>query len=111
FSYFKQHMRRPHKPDIFAGFKDRLWFFAIFIDTGSKSPKNVEQQSIRPHGPIQPSIFASSRIQICLNSIRVLNKAAKSLTSSRKSTRPSAVKLKITLFVSRVYSVTTKFIS
>jgi hypothetical protein len=32
----------------------------------------VEQHNERPHGPIPPSSFASSRTPICLSSIRVL---------------------------------------
>ena len=34
--------------------------FAILMDTGSKSPKNVEQHKERPQGPIPPNNFASS---------------------------------------------------
>src|SRR5699024_12701077 len=105
----RQHIRRPHKPDILEGFKDRFWSFAIFIETGSKSPKKVEQQSILPQGPIPPSIFASSRTPICLNSIRVLNKEAKSLTRYRKHTSQSAVKKKIFLLQSNVTSTSTRF--
>ena len=43
------------------------------MDTGSKSPKNVEQQRERPHGPMPPNNLALSRTPICLNSILVLN--------------------------------------
>src|SRR5690625_52211 len=92
YSYFKQHINRPHKPDIFVGFNDKFWSFAILIDTGSKSPSQVEQHNGRPQGPNPPNIFASSRTPICLNSIRVRKTLAKSLTSSLKSTLPSAVK-------------------
>ena len=38
-------MSLPHNPDIFAGFSERFWSFAIFIVTGSKSFKYVAQQS------------------------------------------------------------------
>src|SRR5690606_19922697 len=92
FSYFRQHIKRPHNPEIFEGFSDKFWSFAILIDTGSKSPKNVEQHSIRPQGPMPPSIFASSRTPIWRNSMRVRKIEAKSFTRLRKSTRPSAVK-------------------
>ena len=39
FSYFKQHIKRPHRPEIFVGFSDKFWSFAILIETGSKSPR------------------------------------------------------------------------
>lgn len=52
----------------------------------------VEQHNGLPQLPIPPSIFASSRTPIWRSSIRVRNTAARSLTSSRKSIRPSAVK-------------------
>ncbi len=93
-SYCRQHIKRPHKPEIFVGFKDKLWSFAILIDTGTKSPKKEEQHNGRPHGPIPPIIFASSRTPICRSSIRVRNTAARSFTNSLKSIRPSAVKRK-----------------
>src|SRR5699024_4685410 len=109
--YFKQHIRRPHSPEIFEGFKDKFWSFAILIDTGSKSPKKVEQQSIRPQGPIPPSNFASSRTPICRSSILVLKRAARSFTNWLKSIQQSALKSKTTLFRSKVYSTSTRFIS
>ena len=43
---------------------------AILIETSSKSPRKVEQQSMRPHGHCT-SIFASSLTPICLSSILV----------------------------------------
>ena len=64
FSYFKQHIKRPHKPEILVGFKDKPWSLAILIETGIKSPKKVEQHNGRPHGPIPPKILASSRTPI-----------------------------------------------
>ena len=62
------------------------------METGVKSLKNVRQQIGRPHGPIPPSIFASSRTPIWRSSMRVLKMLARLLTSMRKSTRPLAVK-------------------
>ena len=85
-------MRRPQTPLILMGLSDRFCSFAILMDTGWKSPRNVPQQIGRPQGPSPPSIFASSRTPICRSSMRVLNTPAKSLTRLRKSTRPFAVK-------------------
>ena len=53
---------------------------------------NRQQQNGRPQIPSPPNIFDSSRTPICLSSIRVRKIPARSLTSSRKSIRPSAVK-------------------
>ena len=47
-------------PEIFAGLSDRFCSFAMRIETGTKSPRKVEQQSGRPQQPIPPIIFASS---------------------------------------------------
>ena len=79
-------------PEIFVGFKLRFWSFAIFIDTGENSLKNVEQQVGLPQQPSPPTNFAWSRTPICLSSILVLKIEARSLTNSLKSTLPSAVK-------------------
>ena len=80
------------------------------IDTGVKSPKKFEQHKGRPQAPIPFSTLASSRTPTWRNSMRVLNIVAKSLTSSRKSIRPSAVKKNIILFISNVYSTLISFI-
>ena len=85
-------MSLPQIPEIFVGFSERFCSFAMRMDTGSKSPRNVAQQSGRPQQPMPPMSFASSRTPICRSSMRVRNTDARSLTSSRKSTRPSAVK-------------------
>ena len=61
--------------------------------------------------PRPPSIFASSRTPICRSSIRARNTLARSFTSSRKSTRPSAVKKKMILLPSKLHSTLTSFIS
>ena len=79
-------------PEILVGLRDRPCSLAILMDTGWNSPKKVAQQNGRPQIPSPPSILASSRTPICRSSMRVLNTEARSLTSSRKSTRPSAVK-------------------
>src|SRR5262245_41443202 len=91
-SYLRQHFSRPHSPESFEGLRLRSCCFAILIETGSNDVRNVVQHSGRPQVPYPPSILASSRTPICRISIRVWNSAASSRTSSRKSTRPSAVK-------------------
>ena len=85
-------MSLPQMPEIFVGERERFCSFAILMETGVKSERNALQHTGRPQEPSPPSIFASSRTPICRSSIRVLNTLARSLTSSRKSTRPSAVK-------------------
>ena len=85
-------MSRPQVPEILAGLRERPCSFAILIDTGANSPRNWVQHSSLPHTPRPPCILASSRTPICRSSMRVLNRDARSLTSSRKSTLPSAVK-------------------
>ena len=61
--------------------------------------------------PMPPSILASSRTPIWRSSMRARNTLARSLTSSRKSTRPSAVKKKMILLPSKLHSTRTSFIS
>src|SRR5690606_34651062 len=91
-SYVRQHIRRPQHPEIWAGLSDSRWSFASWRLTGLSSRGDVEQQSSRPHRPTPPSSAASSRTPTCRNSIRVRKVRARSRTSSRKSTRRSAVK-------------------
>ena len=57
-------MSRPQIPEIFVGFSERFCSLAMRIDTGSKSPRNVAQQSGRPQQPMPPIILASSRTPI-----------------------------------------------
>ena len=38
-SYFRQHLRRPHMPEILLGSRLVRWFLAIFMDTGTKSTR------------------------------------------------------------------------
>ena len=85
-------MSRPHAPEIFTGLSERPCSFAILIETGWNPLRNEAQQNGRPQMPRPPTIFASSRTPIWRSSMRVRNTAARSFTSSRKSTRPSAVK-------------------
>ena len=85
-------MSLPQIPEIFVGFKERFCSFAMRMDTGSNSPRNIEQHKGLPQQPMPPMSFASSRTPICRSSMRVRNTEARSLTSSRKSMRPSAVK-------------------
>jgi hypothetical protein len=80
------------RDESFAGLRLRSWIFAILIEIGSNDRSQVVQHSGRPHEPYPPSILASSRTPIWRISIRLWNSAASSRTSSRKSTRPSAVK-------------------
>ena len=56
-----------------VGFKERPCSFAILIETGWKSPKNLEQQKGCPQIPSPPIILASSLTPIWRNSIRVWN--------------------------------------
>src|SRR4029079_1332317 len=91
-SYRRQHFSRPHRPDSFEGFRLRSCCFAILIETGSNAVRNVVQHNGRPQVPEPPRILASSRTPICRISMRVRNSDASSRTSSRKSTRVSAVK-------------------
>ena len=93
------------------GFRLRFWVFAILMETGIKPSKNCEQQKGRPQMPSPPIIFASSRTPICRSSIRARNTLARSRTSSRKSTRPSAVKKKMILLPSKLQLTFTSFIS
>ena len=67
------------------------------------------QQTSLPQGAIPPKIFVSSRIPTCLNSILIWKVAAKSLTSSRKSTLPSDVKFITTFDWSRLSSALVTF--
>ena len=41
-------MSLPHTPEIFVGFRERFCSFAILMDTGINSDKNVLQQRLRP---------------------------------------------------------------
>ena len=79
-------------PEIFVGFRLRFWVLAILMETGMNPSRNWAQQKGRPQMPRPPIILASSRTPICLSSIRARKTEARSRTSSRKSTRPSAVK-------------------
>ena len=110
-SYFKQHINLPQFPEIFVGFNERFCSFAIFIDTVSKSPKNEQQHNSRPQTPFPPILFTSSLTPICLSSILVLYVAAKSLTSSLKSTLPSDVNENNILLLSNLYSTSVKVMS
>ena len=93
------------------GFRDKFWVLAILMDTGWNSSKNWAQQKGLPQMPRPPSIRASSRTPICLSSMRARKMPARSFTKARKSTRPSAVKKKIILEPSKLYSTLTSFIS
>ena len=110
-SYFRQHISRPHVPEIFVGFRLRFCVLAILMDTGWKSSRNSLQQNGRPHTPSPPTIFALSRTPICRSSMRVRNTDARSFTSSRKSTRPSAVKKNKILLPSNAHSADTSCMS
>src|SRR5690554_3792299 len=96
-SYFKQHINLPQLPEILPELRDKFCSLAMRMETGWKSPKKVAQHRLRPQGPSPPIIFASSLTPTCLSSILVWKTAARSLTSSRKSTLPSAAKEKISL--------------
>ena len=104
-------MSRPQVPEILVGFRLRFWVLAILMDTGMNSSRNWLQHRGRPQMPMPPSILASSRTPICRSSMRARNTLARSRTSSRKSTRPSAVKKKMILLPSKPHSTLTSFIS
>src|SRR5665811_1914063 len=63
-SYLRQHINRPHSPEIFMGLSGRFCSLAMRMDTGSWSPWKREQQRSRPHGPRPPRIRVSSRAPI-----------------------------------------------
>ena len=104
-------MSRPQVPEILVGLRLRFWVLAILMDTGMNSSRNWLQHRGRPQMPRPPSILASSRTPICRSSMRARNTPARSFTSSRKSTRPSAVKKKMILLPSKLHSTLTSFIS
>ena len=104
-------MSLPQLPEILLGLSDMDCIFAILVDTGWKSFRNLLQQNGLPQMPRPPSIFASSRTPICLSSIRLRKMPARSLTSSRKSTLPSDVKKKMVLLPSKLHSTSTNFMS
>ena len=79
-------------PEILVEFNDKFCSLAILMDTGVKSPSHWAQQVVLPQTPSPLKILASSRTPIWRSSMRTLNTAARSLTRSLKSTRPSAVK-------------------
>ena len=110
-SYLRQHMSRPHVPEIFVGLRLRFCVLAILMETGWKSSRNSLQQNGLPHTPRPPTIFALSLTPICRSSMRVRKEDARSLTSSRKSTRPSAVKKKRILLPSNATSAETSCMS
>ena len=75
-----------------SGFSGRSWSLAIRTDTGSKSTRNVEQHSSRPHEPMPPVSRASSRAESWRSLTRPFSVADRSRTRARKSTRCGAVK-------------------
>ena len=74
----------------------KSWSLACRIETGLKSLIQALQHSCSPQTPNPLIVLDSSRTPICHNSIRAFSAEARSRTSWRKSTRWSAVKLKIT---------------
>ena len=72
----------------------RFCSLAILMDTGRSLSVMALQHSARPQMPTPPTTRASSRTPIWRSSMRILNTATRSFTSSRKSTRLSAVKKK-----------------
>ena len=104
-------MSRPQVPEILVGFRLRFCVLAILMETGWKSSRNSLQQNGRPHTPSPPTILALSRTPICRSSMRVRKADARSLTSSRKSTRPSAVKKNRILLPSNAHSAETSCMS
>ena len=104
-------MSRPQVPEILVGLRLKFWVLAILMDTGWKSSKNSRQQKGRPHMPRPPTILALSLTPICRSSMRVRNTEARFFTSSRKSTRPSAVKKKRILLPSKAHSADTSCMS
>ena len=104
-------MSLPQVPEILLGLRDMDCILAILVETGWNSSRNWLQQKGRPQMPMPPSILASSRTPIWRSSMRLRNTEARSLTSSRKSTRPSEVKKKVILFPSKLHSTSTSFMS
>lgn len=51
YSYLRQHINRPHIPEIFEGLSESPCALAILIEIGSNPLRKVEQHRERPHGP------------------------------------------------------------
>ena len=88
-AYFRQHIQPPAGANI-GGFQGQTLGLGRFDGHGHKSSRNWARRRAAA-GPRPPSILASSRTPICRSSMRARTDA-RSFTSSRKSTRPSAVK-------------------
>ncbi len=65
------------------------WSLAIRIVTGWKPLSQVEQQRVRPHGPMPPTIFVSSRTPTIRASTRVRKRSDISRQRSRRFARSS----------------------
>jgi hypothetical protein len=48
-SYRRQHISRPHRPEIFSGSSVAFCTFALFIDTGLSTFRKFLQQQYCPH--------------------------------------------------------------
>ena len=57
-SWARQHIRRPHIPEIRLGFSDSFCVLAMRIVTELKRVMNVAQHRVRPQGPHPPLDFA-----------------------------------------------------
>jgi hypothetical protein len=51
YSYRRQHLSRPQRPEIFVGSSVAFCTLAIFIETGGISLRNVPQQTGWPQSP------------------------------------------------------------
>ena len=80
-SYFRQHISRPHAPEMRSGLSGRSWSFAIRMVTGSKSVRKVAQHRSRPQEPMPPCTRAESRAESCRSSTRQCRVAPRSRTS------------------------------
>ena len=78
-------------PEIVDGVSERSCSLAIFTLMDAKSFRNWQQQSGRPQFAMPPRMAVSSRTPIWRSSMCVLNSCDSNFTSSRKSTRPSAL--------------------
>ncbi len=86
-----QHLSFEHCPASFWGLSEISCTRAAPVVTLVKVDIHEAQQSSRPQAPRPPMRPASWRAPICFISMRMRKRSAKTLMSSRKSTRSSAI--------------------
>ena len=86
-----QHLSFEHCPASFCGLSEMSCTRAALVVTLEKLDIHDAQHSSRPQAPSPPMRPASWRAPICFISMRMWKRSAKTLISSRKSTRSSAM--------------------